>query len=156
PGVATARASGYGTPSPMTVVYVHPAVTSIVASSVDTSPPACVPQNQTENFQAPVFTGSSDITAMVGPLTWSVTDSTVAKTSTTAAGLHTNQVEVTAAQPGLTHIFATSSGINGQSIAFETCPVQSISVAASSAGSALLSLQKGTSAVLTPTVVDSQ
>ncbi|HJS97581.1 MAG TPA: hypothetical protein VJ756_00720 [Terriglobales bacterium] len=156
PGVVTARASGFGTASPKTVVYVHPPVTSIVASSVDASPPACVPQNQTENFQATVFSGTSDITPFVGPLLWSVIDATVAKTSTTAAGLQSNQVQVTAAQPGLTHIFANISGLNGQSVAFETCPVQSISLVDSSTGSDLLSLASGSSSTLAPTVTDSQ
>ncbi|HKW26819.1 MAG TPA: hypothetical protein VJN48_13620 [Terriglobales bacterium] len=153
PGVVTARASGFGTPSPMTVVYVHPPVTNIV---VNPSPPGCVPQNQTENFQATVFSGTSDITPFVGPLLWSVIDGTVAKTSTTAAGLHSNQVQVTAAQPGLTHIFANVSGLNGQSVAFETCPVQSISLVDSSTGSNSLSLASGSSSTLAPTVTDSQ
>lgn len=156
PGVVTARASGFGTPSPMTVVYVHPAVTKIVASSVDSPPPACVPQNQTENFQATVFSGASDITPFVGPLTWSVTDPNVAKTSTTAAGLKSNQVQVTAAVPGLTQIFASVSGLNGQSATFEVCPVQSISVVASNTGSGSLSLASGSSSNLVPTVIDSQ
>lgn len=156
PGVVSARASGYGTPSPVTVVYVHPPVTNIVASSVDASPPACVPQNQTENFQATVFSGTSDITPFVGPLLWSVIDGAVAKTSTTAAGLASNQVQVTAAQPGLTHIFANVSGLNGQSVPFETCPVQSISLVDSSTGSDSLSLASGSSSTLVPTVTDSQ
>jgi hypothetical protein len=156
PGVVTARASGFGTPSAMTVVYVHPPVTNIVASSVETSPPTCVPQNQTENFQATVLSGSSDITPFVGPLTWSVIEPSVAKTSTTAAGLKSNQVQVTAAQPGLTHIFASVSGLNGQSAPFETCPVQSISVVASSTGSDSLSLASGSSSTLVSTVIDSQ
>jgi hypothetical protein len=156
PGVVTARASGFGTPSAMTVVYVHPPVTNIVASSVDASPPTCVPQNQTENFQATVLSGSSDITPFVGPLTWSVIEPSVAKTSTTAAGLKSNQVQVTAAQPGLTHIFASVSGLNGQSAPFETCPVQSISVVASSTGSDSLSLASGSSSTLVSTVIDSQ
>jgi hypothetical protein len=156
PGVVTTRASGYGTPSPMTVVYVHPAVTNIVASSVDASPPTCVPQKQTENFQAAVLSGSTDITQFVGPLTWSVIDGRVATVSTTATGLRSNQVQVTAAQPGLTHIFANVSGINGQSAPFETCPVQSISLVASSTGSDSLSLASGSSSTLVPTVTDSQ
>lgn len=153
PGVVTVRASGFGTPSPKTTVYVHPQVTNITVSPAS-SP--CVPQNQTEVFQATVFNGGTDITPFVGPLTWSVMEPTVGKASTTASGLQTNQVQITAAQPGLTHIFANVSGLNGQSVPFETCPVQSISVLDSSTGTASLSLQKGSSATLTPTVTDSQ
>lgn len=151
PGIVTVRASGYGTPSPQTTVYVHPQVTNITLNPAS-SP--CVPQNQAEIFQATVLSGGTDITPFVGPLTWSVMEPAVGKTSTT--GLHANQVQITAAQPGLTHIFANVSGLNGQSVPFETCPVQSISVLDSSTGTASLSLQKGSSATLTPTVTDSQ
>jgi hypothetical protein len=154
PGVVTVLASGYGAPSAVTTVYVHPQVTNIEVSSLNTSPPACVSQNQTENLQATVFSGNTDITPFVGPLTWSALEPAVAKTSTTVTGLQSNQVQVTAAQPGLTHIFASSSGLNSQGFPFETCPAQSISVAAS--GTDTLSLAKGSSGILTPTVVDSQ
>jgi len=151
PGVVVVRASGYGTPSPQTTVYVHPQVTSIAISPAN-SP--CVPQNQTEIFQATVLSGGTDITPFVGPLTWSVMEPAVGKTSTT--GLHANQVQITAAQPGLTHVFANVSGLNGQSVPFETCPVQSISVLAPSTGTNSLSLQKGSSTTLAPTVTDTQ
>src|SRR5579871_1643387 len=156
PGVVRVLASGYGTPSATTTVYVHPQVTSIQAASMTTPAPACVPQNQTENFQATVFSGGTDITPFVGPLNWSVVDSTVAKTSTTITGLQPNQVQVTADQPGATQIFANISGVNGQSVPFETCPVQSISVVASSTGTDLLQLASGSSAALAPTVLDTQ
>ena len=153
PGVVTVRASGFGAPSPKTTVYVHPQVTNITVNPT-TSP--CVPQNQTEVFQATVFSGGTDITPFVGPLTWSVMEPAVGKASTTVSGLHANQVQITAAQPGLTHIFANVSGLNGESVSFETCPVQSISVLGSSTGTASLSLQKGSSATLTPAVTDTQ
>ncbi|MGE5205313.1 MAG: WD40 repeat domain-containing protein [Chlamydiota bacterium] len=156
PGVVTVLASGFGTPSSITTVYVHPQVTNIEVSSLNPSPPACVSQNQTENLQATVLSGNTDITPFVGPLTWSALEPGVAKTSTTVTGLQSNQVQVTAAQPGLTHIFASSSGLNSQGFPFETCPAQSISVVASSTGTDSLSLAKGSSGILTPTVIDSQ
>lgn len=155
-GVVGVLAAGFGTPSAITTVYVHPQVTNIQISSLSTPPPACVSQNQTENFQATIFSGGADITPFVGPLTWTAMEPAVAKTSTTVSGLGTNQVQVTAGRPGLTHLFANVSGINSQSTPFETCPVQSISVVASSTGTDSLSLQKGSSSTLTPTVIDSQ
>lgn len=155
PGVVKVIANGYGTPSGTTTVYVHPQVTSIQATSLSSSPPACVPQNQTEEFQATVYSGGSDITPFVGPLTWSVIEPAVAKTDTTVSGLQPNQVQLTAEQPGLTHVFASSSGINGQGVAFETCPVQSLFVVAPGGGSTL-SLAKNSSSTVTPTAIDTQ
>lgn len=156
-GVVQVIASGFGTPSAPTTVYVHPPVTSIVSSPVNAPAAGCVPQKQTETFQATVFSGSNDITPFVGPLTWSVVDGSVAIPSTTAAGLQPNQVEVTAAQPGQTHVFASSSGINGDAhnSPFTTCPVQSISIAAPG-GANSLSLATGSSAKLGVSVLDSQ
>jgi hypothetical protein len=154
-GVVRVLASGFGTPSPVTTVYVHPQVTSIEASPVGASP-TCVTQGQMEIFQAAVLSGNTDITPFVGPLTWSVMEPTVASVSTTAAGLKVNQAQITAAQPGLTHIFANTSGINSQSVAFETCRVQSLSVVASSTSTDSLSLAAGNASSLTPTAIDSQ
>ncbi|HEV2115549.1 MAG TPA: hypothetical protein VGR48_05965 [Terriglobales bacterium] len=154
-GVVRVLASGFGTPSPTTTVYVHPQVTNIEASPTGASP-ACVSQGQTENFQATVFSGNTDITPFVGPLTWSLMEPNVASISTTAAGLLANQAQVTAAQPGLTHIFASISGLSGQSVAFETCRVQSLSVVASNTGTDSVSLAAGSASALVPTVIDSQ
>lgn len=150
PGVVQVFASGYGTPSSITTVYVHPPITRIVASPLN--PQACVSQGQTENFQATIFSGNSDITPFVGPVTWAAIDPTIAKTSTTASGLQPNQVQVTAGQPGLTRVYASVSGVTGQSAAFETCPVQTLSVAASGSGS--VSLSKASTAILATTAVD--
>jgi hypothetical protein len=155
PGVVTVRAVGFGTASPKTTVYVHPQATNITAAALNPPSASCVSQGQTENFQATVFSGTTDITPFVGPLTWTVMDPSVAKTSTTVAGLQSNQVQVTADQPGRTQIFASTSNLNGQNASFETCPVQSVSVVAASTGTDSLSLQSGSSQ-LVPTVTDTQ
>lgn len=155
PGVVQVFAAASGAHSVSTAVYVHPQVTSIQASSLSSPPPSCVPQNQTETFQATVFNGSTDITPFVGPLTWSAIEPTVAKVSTTVSGLQPNQAQVTADQPGLTHVFASISGLNGQAVPFETCPVQSLAVVVPG-GSDFLSLQKSSSATLVPIAVDTQ
>ena len=160
PGAVRVFASGFGTPSSTTTVYVHPPVTRIVACEVSAGPcpstpppaPTCISQGQTQNFQATVYSGNSDITPFVGPVTWSALDPTIAKASTTASGLQANQVQITAGEPGLTRIFPTVSGVTGQSAAFETCPVQSLSV--SSAGTDSLSLSKGSTAGLASSAVD--
>ncbi|HEU5334838.1 MAG TPA: hypothetical protein VFU27_02680 [Terriglobales bacterium] len=155
PGVVQVFASASGAHSATTTVYVHPQVTSIRASSLSSPQPACVSQNQTENFEATVYSGSSDITSFVGPLTWSALEPLVAKIGTTVSGLQPNQVQITAGEPGLTHVFASVSGLNGQSVPFETCPVQAISVIAPG-GTDFLSLQAGSSTILGATAVDTQ
>lgn len=156
PGVVNVLANGYGTASSVTKVYVHPQVTSIQAVAVNPPSPGCISQNQTENFQATVLSGNTDITPFVGPLNWAVMDATVAKTSTTAAGLQAGQVQLTANQPGLTQVFASTSQVNGQPASFETCPVQALSVTANTTGTDSLSLQSGSSTQLTAAAVDTQ
>jgi len=155
-GVVNVLASGFGTASTVTRVYVHPQVTAINVAAIVQPPPNCVSQNQTETFQATAFSGNTDITPVVGPLTWSVLDPSVAKISTTASGLQPNQVQLTANQPGLTQVFASASQLNGQPATFQTCPVQALSVVASSTGSNTLSLQSNSSSLLAPTAVDTQ
>lgn len=152
-GVVNVLANGFGTASSVTKVYVHPQVTNIQATAVNPPSVGCISQNQTETFQATVLSGTTDITPFVGPLTWSVLDSTVAKTSTT--GLRPNQVQLTANQPGLTQVFAGTSQVNGQPANFETCPVQTLSVATDT-GSNTLSLANKTTSLLQATVVDTQ
>lgn len=153
PGVVQVIASGYGTPSNSVTVYVHPQVTKIVPGPLSS---ACISQGQTEKFGATVLSGSSDITPFVGPVSWAAMDPNIAKTSTTASGLQPNQVQVTAGQPGLTQIYPSVSGVNGQAASFETCPVQSLSVLDTSTGTASVSLTKNTSTVLAATATDTR
>jgi hypothetical protein len=120
------------------------------------SPPAtCLSQTQTEIFQASVFSNSTDITSLVGPITWGVVDGAVGKISTTASGLQSNQVQITASQPGLTHVFATASDFNATGPVFEVCAIRSISLTVTSSGATSVQLPSGASTAITQTAIDS-
>jgi hypothetical protein len=155
-GVVQVTASGSGATSTAANVYVHPQVTGITITPVNPPSIACLSQNLTEVFQASVSSSGTDITSLVGPLNWGLVDGTVGKISTTATGLQPNQVQVTANQPGLTHVFAAVGNFNGTGPTFETCAVNSISLAVSSSGAKSLQVSPGASTALTATVIDSQ
>src|SRR5437868_709115 len=155
PGVAkvTAQAGSFATSTPVTV-YVHPVATNIQVTAINpgTGPNGCVTRGLTENFQTKVFSGATDITAEVGPVTWGVTDSNVATVKT--AKLPLNQVQITAAVPGATSLFASVSGVNSPGVSFETCRVKSVSVAGPSSASSI-TVAKGARVTVTAVVKDS-
>ncbi len=70
----------------------------------------------------------------------------VATLTTADSLLLPGQVEVTAKTPGLTPLFATIGNVNSVPIYFTTCPVQSITLAVTTASS--------TSRTITPTIFD--
>src|SRR4029077_18601630 len=66
---------------------------------------ACFSQGQAWNYQATAFGAQGvDITNTVGPINWSFTTANVL-TVDSIRGLPNNQVQVTAKNPGLTHLF---------------------------------------------------
>jgi len=98
-GQAEITASALGATSPPTVVFVHPPIDEItvtVVPPVNPPPPACpgqtalpaeckidfnsnaanycVSQNQVQTLQATAYSNGVDITATVGPFTWSQTN----------------------------------------------------------------------------------
>ena len=154
-GVAkvTANAGTFATSTPVTV-FVHSVATNIQVSAINpgTGPNGCVTKGITENFQAAVFSDGTDITSTVGPVTWGVTDSTVATVKT--AKLPLNQVQITAAGPGITSLFASVSGVNSPTVPFETCRVRSVSVTGPNSASSI-TVAKGGRATVTATAVDS-
>jgi len=98
----TVSASGLSTTVP---VYVHAHVDNITVSG-PANPPVCVSQTQTEQFTAKVFTNQQgravDITANVGPLTWS--------TGTGAVATVDQNGVITSRQPGAAASTAGSPG----------------------------------------------
>src|SRR5579859_4034174 len=83
--VLSASASGV-TSSPIPV-SVHPAITSITvgpATACTEAPnnPCCTSITQTQQFAAKAFHNSTDITALVGPMTWQSTNTPVATIDT--------------------------------------------------------------------------
>ena len=118
----TVTSGGLSTTVP---VSVHGHVDNIVVSG-PANPPVCVSQNQTEQFTARVFTHVAgnpnpvDITANVGPLTWSTGSGTVATVDSNGV--------VTSRQPGATTVVASVANTTGTPAVVVACPPKTISL----------------------------
>jgi hypothetical protein len=160
-------ASAEGATSAPTSVFVHQHIERLVISQLG-PPSTCgatsliglsaVSQNApagTVDYQVLAFNNGNDITSTVGPISWSVANTTVATFSTTAPGLLFNQARATAKTPGQTQFFASAGNATSTPITFTTCPVESITLATATGGNSL-SLNKGSaSQTITATVLDS-
>ena len=188
-GVVQVIASALGQTSPPTYVFVHPPVASIqvsVVTPVNAPPPACptqiafpaachktftptnfcLSQNQIQTLQATAFDNyGNDITALIGPFTWSEANSTVVKVipivTSNTLNVPTNQATASPTIPGQTQIIASAAGVSGQPYYFETCPVQCIALNVSSSGeytgqTNFVANAKGGSEIVTATAVDVQ
>ncbi len=192
-GQAEITASALGATSPPTVVFVHPpidAITVTVVPPVNPPPPACpgqtelpaeckidfnsnaaqycVSQNQVQTLQATAYSNGVDITATVGPFTWSQTNLnvvTITPIVTSANGssvnVPTNQATVVSNIPGETQVIASASGVSSSPQVAETCPIQCISLQLGTNGSQNIGTtsfvaNKGTSETITATAVDVQ
>ncbi|HET9406975.1 MAG TPA: hypothetical protein VFO39_07020 [Candidatus Sulfotelmatobacter sp.] len=177
-GTVQVTATALGASSAPTLVFVHPPIDNItVTLAPPTTPPPtptpCISMGQNLILQANAFSQNSDVTASVGTFTFSATNSSVVKIKPIVdptLNVATNQVTVTAANPGLTQIFATASGVSsgpfvqtvpnfGTFNFFETCPVQSISLqlgksATTQTGETNFATTKGTSEPVIATVFD--
>ncbi len=172
-GVAQVTASALGTTSPPTFVFVHPPIDHITVSGVLLNglpiQEPCLSQSQTMTVEAHAFSQGSDITASVGPFTWSAKDFAVVTLTplvNIAYNFPTNQATAKAATPGLTQIYASASGVSSTSFQqpppgtnlnfFETCPIQNITLELNHAGSGQTSFvsAKGASQTVIATVTD--
>jgi len=179
-GPAFITASALGASSVPTYVFVHPPIDNITVTGVvpngEPVQEPCLSQSQSMTVEAHAFSQGSDITASVGPFTWSANNSTVVNlvplpNTTFIPGTNetfnfaTNQATATAAVPGMTYIFATASGVSSNSFRqpqitnssgtvaplldfFSTCPIQNIALELGAAGSTrtTFATAKGTSA----------
>jgi hypothetical protein len=193
-GVVEVTASAQGATSAPTFVFVHPFISNIqvsVVPPVNSPPPACpaqialplacnlpfkaappnscLSQNQVLTLQATAYDSQgTDITASVGPFTWSQANAGVAVltpiVTLTPFNVPTNQVMVTSGAPGQTQISASASGVSSQvtpTSIFETCPVQCIALELDVSGSqrsvaTSFVINKGTTETVTATAVDVQ
>jgi len=158
-GPVTVTATALGGSSIPTYVFVHPPIDSIIVKGVvlngESVQEPCLSQSQTMTLEAHAFSHGNDITASVGPFTWSASNPTVV----TLAGLNnsafkfpTNQVTATASTPGISYIYAFASGATSTTFQqptltnsagttsplldfFATCPVQNIALEMGAAGS---------------------
>jgi hypothetical protein len=178
-GIAQVTASALGATSVPTFVFVHPpidnlTVTGVLQNGVPIQEP-CLSQGQTMTVEAHAFSQGSDVTASVGPFTWSANNSSVVKLTplvNPAYNFATNQATATAVTPGVTQIFASASSVSSSSFRqpqytnsqgtspvldfFETCPIQNIALELGHAGSGQTSfaISKGTSETVIATVTD--
>jgi len=188
-GTVQVIASALGASSPPTLVFVHPPIDNIqisVVPPVNSPPPACpsqvalpaacqvkfnssaanycLSQNQVQTLQATAFSQGVDITASVGPFTWSEANLNVVKITpivTSSANVATNQATVVPTTPGATQVIASASGVSSQPYLAETCPVQCITLniganGTQNIGQTSFVTNKGTSETITATAVDVQ
>jgi len=172
PGVVQVTASALGGTSIPTFVFVHPpidniTVNGILLTGVPVQEP-CLSQTQSMTLEAHAFSQGTDITASVGPFTWSAQNPTVVTVTplsstainpitNTKYNFATNQATATAAVPGITYISASASGVTSTSFRqptltntsgasspvldfFSTCPIQNIGLELGTAGSGQTSL----------------
>jgi hypothetical protein len=183
-GTVQVTASALGATSPPTMFFVHPPVDTIqitVAAPVNSPPPACPSQvalpaacnlkftpttkcfspNQTQTLQAAAYSQGVDVTASVGPFSWSETNTSVANLApivNTDINVATYQTTASANAPGQTQVVASASGVFSQPFTFETCPIQCIALEAGNLGSGetTFSVTKGTAETINATAVDVQ
>jgi len=184
-GVAMVTASALGQTSPPTMVFVHPPIDNIqisVVPPVNSPPPACptqvalplacklefngnaanycLSQNQSQTLQATAFSRGVDITAAVGPFTWSQANSnvvTITPIVTSSTNVVTNQATVVSNTPGQTQVIASAAGVSSQPYSAETCPVQCITLeVGSNIGQTGFITNKGASETINATAVDVQ
>jgi hypothetical protein len=123
----------------------------------------CLSQNQTETLQAFAYSQGVDITASVGPFTWTQASpgvSTITPVVNPTFNVATNQATVAPSTPGQTQVIAAASGVYSQPYYFETCPVQCIDLQVSVNGQYTnqrsFVVGKGTSEIISATAVDIQ
>lgn len=183
-GVAKVTAEAFGATSPPTYVFVHPLVdniqvTGVLLDNVPVQEP-CLSQSQSMTVEAHAFSQGTDITASVGPFTWSANNSNVVKLNPLVSSASspyypfaTNLATATAQTPGITQIYATASGVtsntfyqpsyqNAQGVTspaldfFETCLIQNVTLELGHVGSqqTTFSAAKGTAQNVVATVTD--
>jgi hypothetical protein len=158
-GPATVTASALGATSVPTYVFVHPpidniAVVGVVQNGVPVQEP-CLSQSQSMTVEAHAYSQGSDITASVGPFTWSANNApvvTITPLNNSAFNFPTNQATATANAPGITFIYASVNGASSSSFQqpqltnsqgtaspvldfFATCNIQNIALELGAAGS---------------------
>lgn len=161
PGIAIVTAVANGVRSPQTTVYVHAHIATLQVSQAETLPPVydCFSQGQTWLYQGRAYDANgSEITDTVGQLIWASTNTGVLTTNTNPplqTPLPMNQVQITAASPGVTQLSASVSGTSSNPIPVTTCLVQSVRLQASGTTASSVNVSSGSSVTLQATAVDS-
>ncbi len=159
-GVALVTATALGVSSVPTWVFVHPPIDNITVTgtTLNGAPiiEPCLSQTQSMTVEAHAFSQGTDITASVGPFTFSANNQTVVNLipldnilyspiSNIQYSLPTNQATAIALFPGIAYIYASAGGVtsssfrqpqyqNAQGTAapvldfFETCAIKSVAL----------------------------
>ena len=158
-GPVMVTASALGGTSVPTYVFVHPpidniTVVGVIPDGTQVQEP-CLSQSQSMTVEAHAYSQGTDITASVGPFTWSANNAsvvTLTPLTNNAFNFATNQATATANTPGITYIYASANGASSSSFQqprltnaqgagspvldfFATCPVQNIALELGAAGS---------------------
>ncbi|PYX47170.1 MAG: hypothetical protein DMG79_14640, partial [Acidobacteria bacterium] len=158
-GPVKVTATALGATSVPTYVFVHSpidsiSVTGVVLDGVPVQEP-CQSQSQSMTVEAHAFSQGVDITAAVGPFTFSSSNSSVVNLSPVVDSFYnfpTNHATATALVPGITRIIASAGGVSSSTFQqpqyqnslgatspaldfYETCPIQSISLELGATGS---------------------
>lgn len=166
-GQVTVTASALGATSVPTYVFVHPPIDNITVTGISVNgqnvQEPCLSQTQSMTVEAHAYSQGSDITASVGPFTWSANNNTVVgltplPNTTFIPGTNitynfaTNQATATAAAPGITYIYASANGVSSTSFLqpqitntqgaagppldfFSSCPIKNIALEMGAVGS---------------------
>ncbi len=162
PGIASVTAVVEGVSSLPTTVYVHQHIDSLQISRLDPQGPPlyeCFSQGQIWYYQGLAYSNGVDITDSVGPLTWSSSNTgVVTETPYEPSGQPNvmNQIQATAAIPGITQLFASVSGVTSAPFPYTTCLIQSIHLQIGWQGQAgnSITVNSGSGVSLTATAYD--
>ena len=129
-GLALVTASALGANSVPTWVFVHPPIDNITVTgtTLNGAPiiEPCLSQTQSMTVEAHAFSQGTDITASVGPFTFSANNQTVVNlvpidnsvinpVTNQLTSIATNQATATALFPGITQIYASAGGVSSSS-----------------------------------------
>jgi hypothetical protein len=176
-GAVTVIASALGGYSVPTYVFVHPpidniSVIGVLPDGIPVQEP-CLSQSQSMTVEAHAYSQGTDITASVGPFTWSANNPSVVTLISLPNNTYrfaTNQATATANTPGITYIYASANGVSSSSFQqpqltnsqgttspvldfFASCPVENIALELGAAGSGRTTFAVPKSSSGAPTVI---
>ncbi len=161
PGIAVVTAVINGVSSPPTTVYVHRHIDSIEIKNAEAQAPQydCFSHGQTWQFEAIAYSNNVDITNTVGYPSWSSSNSAVVTTTPFVPPNQPNvlnQVQTTAAAPGITQLFASVGGTTSNPYPYTTCLIKAIYLQIGGQGEAgnSITVDNGGSVSITATAVD--
>jgi len=156
-GVAQVTAVAEGVSSPPATIYVHQHIESIQVSPIGDPSYDCFSQGETWNYQASAYGANGvDITNTVGPFNWSFTPANVLTTNTKIEGLLSNQVQVTANNPGIAQLFASVSGVSATPVPYTTCLVSSVMLQVQNGSGNSINVAAGSTKTIVASVVDTR